>query len=182
MKTILIDIDGVLAETHRLWLEKINQRNNTNYDISVCNEWSFHTALGLGEHIYSYWDDPGHFEEADVVEGAQEALELLWKHHKCYIVGAAPFDTDAVMQKWRWLRKHFPFILRERIVFARDKSIVHGDILIDDHPLNVTDFVLRIDVPSREAILFNRPWNLSMLPLDKVTRMANWNEILNKII
>lgn len=180
MKTILIDIDGVLAETHQLWLDKINERYNRNHTIDECNNWSFHIPLNLDESIYKYWDEPGHFEFAPLVDGAQEGLEKLWFNHNCYIVGAASYQTDAIVQKWRWLNKHFPFIKKEQVVFAKDKSVVHGDYLIDDSIENAIRFVNRENVPDRKVLLFDRPWNLEhSLSGNKIHRVSNWHNILN---
>lgn len=182
MKTILIDIDGVLAETHQLWLDKINERYNRNHTIDECTNWSFHIPLNLDESIYKYWDEPGHFENANLVPEALHGLESLWFNHNCYILGAASYQTDAIVQKWRWLNRHFPFIKKENVVFAKDKSVVHGDYLIDDSVENVVRFVNRNNVPHREALLFNRPWNLDYSEdSSRVHRVSGWKEILSHL-
>jgi 5'-nucleotidase len=69
--------------------------------------------------------------------------------------------------KYRWLRRHFPFIPPTHYVFCGDKSILRADYLIDDTFRHFERF-------QGKGILFSAPHNA------KVTgyhRVAGWREI-----
>ena len=60
-----------------------------------------------------------------------------------------PCSFDA---KYRWLRRHFPFIPPSHIVFCGDKGIVDADYLIDDRPRHLERF-------KGHTLLFSAPHN-----------------------
>jgi 5'(3')-deoxyribonucleotidase len=61
-------------------------------------------------------------------------------------------------ERARWLgRRGFR---KEDIVFASDKSLVTGDVLIDDGQHNIDSF-------RGPGVLIARPWNRGTLTLDK---------------
>lgn len=75
------------------------------------------------------------FRELPVTEGAQEGVEaLLATGVEVWVVTkpleANPFCRD---DKAHWLSANFPD-LSKRLILTPDKSLVHGDVLLDDAP------------------------------------------------
>lgn len=173
MNTILIDMDGTIADVHTHWLEDINSKYGTNYKIHDFTSWDVHKVFNLPEDIYKFIDRQHFFLRADPIEGSQEVLEKIFKNKKAYIVSAASYSNHAVKEKVIWLNKYYPFIPKNKIIFAKDKSAIAGDLLIDDAIHNVHDF-------HSNSFLFNQPWN-QQYESDKVRRVHNWNEIDNLI-
>lgn len=173
MNTILIDMDGTIANVHTQWLEDINSKYGTNYNIDHFTTWDIHIALNLPEDVYRFIDRQHFFSRATPIDGSQQVLEKIFHHKNAYIVSAASYSNYAVKEKIYWLNKHYPFISKDRIIFAKDKSAIRGDLLIDDAIHNVADF-------HSKSFLFNQPWN-QQYESDKVTRVHSWYEI-NKLI
>lgn len=77
----------------------------------------------------------GWFRDLPVVEGSQEGVEALlsagWEIHVC----TKPMDTNPTCrdEKAAWLKEHFPDIATSMIT-APDKSMIVGDVLLDDDP------------------------------------------------
>jgi 5'(3')-deoxyribonucleotidase len=69
--------------------------------------------------------------------------------------------------KYRWLRRHFPFIPPTNYVFCGDKSILLADYLIDDTFRHFERF-------RGKGILFTAPHNAE---IRGVHRVASWREI-----
>ena len=91
----------------------------------------------------------------------------LAERHDVFIVTAAmdvPCSFDA---KYRWLRRHFPFVPPSHFVFCGDKSIVDADYLIDDRPRHLQRF-------KGQAVLFSAPHNADET---RFHRVASWREI-----
>ena len=41
---------------------------------------------------------------------------------------------NCVLEKYQWVEAHFGYDWTKRVILTRDKTIVSGDILIDDKP------------------------------------------------
>jgi len=111
--------------------------------------------------------DPTFFEDLAVLPDCQDVIRELAAFHDVFIASAAmdvPCSFDA---KYRWLRRHFPFIPSSRIVFCGDKSIVDADYLIDDLPRHFARFKGR-------ALLFSAPHNAGEI---RYSRVRSWAEV-----
>lgn len=83
-------------------------------------------------------DEPDFFRFLPVTPGAQEGVEQLLKRNDIDLwVVTKPLDSNPYCadEKRAWLAEHFPD-LKNKLILAPDKSMIHGDILIDDaiHP------------------------------------------------
>jgi 5'(3')-deoxyribonucleotidase/uncharacterized protein with PQ loop repeat len=111
--------------------------------------------------------DAAFFEDLDVMPDCQEVVAELAGRHDVFIVTAAmdvPCSFDA---KYRWLRRHFPFIPQSHYVFCGDKTIVDADYLIDDRPRHLHKFKGR-------GLLFSAPHNARET---QFRRVSSWREI-----
>lgn len=78
---------------------------------------------------------PGFYRHLPVVDGAQRAVAGLLKAGCEVIVCTAPSlsNPTCASDKLAWLDEHFP-TLRDRFTIVKDKTLVRGDLLIDDKP------------------------------------------------
>jgi 5'-nucleotidase len=111
MKTIYLDMDGVLAD--------------------------FFGGLG---RIISPEEDPeeiyrkGFYLNLPVMKGAQEFVRKLEdKGFNVYIASKPLRSQYCASEKFIWIAKHFPTLYR-KIILTCDKTLLKGDILIDDQP------------------------------------------------
>jgi 5'-nucleotidase len=170
-KRVLIDMDGVMANTSGPWYQAIRDEYNIEVDCEKIKSWNLHTELNLPDTIYRIIERPGFFENLPVMDNAVPVAEALWKYYDCYIVSAASYTHDNATQKWRWLQKHFPFIKKEKVIFAKDKSVIKADFMIDDGPHNLKGF-------DGWRICFDHPYNRVLdFPID--LRVSNWYEVAN---
>src|SRR5690606_26027440 len=70
-----------------------------------------------------------------VTPGAQEGVDALMAVGVDVWVCTKPLEVNPTCrdEKGAWLREHFP-MLEKRLIIAPDKSLVMGDILLDDAP------------------------------------------------
>jgi 5'-nucleotidase len=165
---IAIDMDEVMADA----LTEHLRRYNAAYDTNIA------AAQLTGRHLEQCIPpahreaaeamlDASFFEDLAVLPDCQEVVRELADRYDVFIASAAmdvPCSFDA---KYRWLRRHFPFIPPSQIVFCGDKTIVDADYLIDDRPRHFAKF-------RGQALLFSAPHNAGETGY---TRVASWNEV-----
>ncbi|GFN32494.1 putative 5'(3')-deoxyribonucleotidase [Paenibacillus curdlanolyticus] len=164
-----MDMDNVIANLTDPWLESYNNTYNDHLKVSDITMWDWHviTKPEAQEKIYKLLT-PELFESLPVIEGSQEVLEKLVKDYEVFIATAAG-EASIIPAKAKWLKKHFPFINKDKIVYAIDKSICYGDYLIDDKPENLLTF-------RGKGLLFDAEHNQNE---HRFERFKNWNEIAN---
>jgi 5'(3')-deoxyribonucleotidase len=165
---IAIDMDEVMADA----LTEHLRRYNAAYAMRI-------TPADLqGRHLEERVP-PGHrdaldamldasfFEDLAVLPDCQAVVRELTDRYDVFIVSAAmdvPCSFDA---KYRWLRRHFPFIPPSQIVFCGDKSIVEAHYLIDDRARHFAHF-------KGQPVLFSAPHNMAET---RYPRVASWKEV-----
>lgn len=172
---ILIDVDGVLADTHTEWMRRYNADYNDNLKSSDVTRWGTHEFVKpeCGTKIYDYLWDETLYDGVFPIKGSQSGVDALRKMgHRCVFV------TSGIQPaKIKWLYR-FGFLTSKiwqsdpDVAIVNDKSLIEGDLLIDDRDKNVDDFIHTFNA---DAILFNQPWNQEY---NKVYRANNWNDVL----
>ncbi len=166
-KTLIVDMDGVLADVYAQF---------KTYAIAEFGV-APHTKdlIGKPEHeayknVYQYVNSVGFFINAPIMEGSIEALKILNERYNLFVVSSAMEFPNSLKEKYEWLNKHFPFITWKQIVFCGSKTIINGDIMIDDHFKNLDFF-------DGKTILFTQHHNDGWDNKNHY-RVNNWNEIL----
>lgn len=157
---ILVDCDGVLADF-----------------VGAVLEWDghAHTRESITQpDIMAAWGTPERWPELNAlcqsagwcaslkpIEGAREFVDWLRSWADVFVVTSPYADAPTwCHERIQWLAAHFG-IDRDRVVFARDKSVVRGggDVLIDDFTKNLEAF-------GGEGILIRQPWNADARGMD----------------
>lgn len=170
MKRLIVDMDDVLADTSSKILSIFNTINKQEILPSYFLENDFYGFVRQ-EKFSAYRHtllEPGFFSDLVVLPDAIDVMEDLNKKYDIYIVSAALEFPESLKEKYDWMKVHFPFIPWQKIVFCGDKSIVHGDIMIDDHARNFKNF-------NGEKLLFNAIHNIFVEGDFK--RVHAWKEI-----
>lgn len=87
----------------------------------------------------------GFFENLQPLPGAREGIARLLKSGLFDMwICTKPLAHSSISytEKANSISKHFPLLLG-KIIMTQDKGMIHGDILIDDHPLHGEDFINR---------------------------------------
>lgn len=176
---ILVDVDGVVANTHAAWLSIYNAEWNDDLMPHEVTRWELHKLVvpECGVKVYDYLRDPYLYSETQPMNDALEGIRQLREMgHRVVYVTAGNFPG-----KIEWLHRHH-FLLEyphgpenwetaRDFVIASDKSIIKGDILIDDRYENVAEF-------HGHGILFDQPWNRQH-PWS--ARCFGWAEVVDSI-
>ena len=127
----------------------------------ILTEDQIYAPLGKKE----FWD------KVTPLEDAVKYVKKLQSVGNDIIVVTASYPSSFVY-KVEVLKKFFPFIDYIKIVVATDKSLIKGDILIDDKVENVER------CSCYYGILFTAPHNKDYEIKDnKIIRADNWEEV-----
>jgi len=175
---ILVDMDGVIADFEGGFLAKFRQRHADLPYIPLNQRNCFYVKeqypeeIGpLLEHIYL---SKGFYLELPPIEGSLEALkELSEKDYEVYICTSPLLKNPYCLQeKYDWITNKLGGDWTKRVVIAKDKTIIQGDLLIDDKP-----DVGGIQKPSWEHILYSQPYNKQVTSKRRLT-WQNWKSII----
>ena len=117
--------------------------------------------------IFEYFVDGEIFADLPVFEDSPEVIQELQTRYEVFVTTAAMEVPSSFNAKFRWLKRHFPFIPASHIVFCGDKSVLAVDYLIDD---NVKHF----ERLQGEGIVFTAPHNVDEA---RYRRVSNWGEV-----
>jgi 5'(3')-deoxyribonucleotidase/uncharacterized protein with PQ loop repeat len=111
--------------------------------------------------------DASFFADLTVMPDCQDVVRELAARYDVFVVTAAMDVPSSFDAKYRWLRRHFPFIPPAHIVFCGDKSIVAADYLIDDRPRHFPRFKGR-------PLLYSAPHNANE---HRYPRVNSWQDV-----
>lgn len=157
MTVVLVDLDGVLADFDlTLW-----DRTRPHWPVGYHPDQQAHrfcTDHLTGAHkraVRAETYKPGFFADLTPIDGAVEGFHALADHADVWICskplhGNPTCHSDKMAWVERWLGKDWG----RRLILTPDKSMVRGDILLDDAPK--LEWIPRaVWAP----VVFTRPWN-----------------------
>lgn len=132
---ILVDMDGIIADLMGRLLGLYNLEFGTYYTHSQITNWNFDKCVPNGKVLYKYMSSPGLFKSLDPIPGAIEALRALKKAgHELHIATTPYIKGTCSQDKLDWVEQYLPFIGGRNTILIRDKTMLKGDVLIDDKP------------------------------------------------
>lgn len=157
--TLLLDMDGPLANFDALYFERC-----------ALNGWTLGCEVHEQRHRFAHShlidethreparamvNSPGWFADLPVTEGAVEGLTELAEHAEIWIC-SKPLDTNPTCrdEKASWLTRHFGEEWARRLIIAPDKSLIRGDVLLDDAP-----YLEWFERAQWRTVIFPTPWN-----------------------
>lgn len=155
MKRILLDVDGVVADTIPVWLGFYNTDYNDSLTIDDITDWGLHKFVKpeCGKKIYDYLYLDNLYDNVKQIQGAREGFELLSANDYDVVFVSSGFQPS----KYRWMQRN-GFLKAEKwefdpkLVIAHDKSLIKGEVMIDDGVHNLKAF-------DGTRVLFDQPWN-----------------------
>lgn len=168
MLQVLVDMDGVLADTYsqflRMELDETGRHIPAEELLGKLEEEAF---PNFEKHVHS----KGFFRTAPQIEGSVDGLKYLNDKYKLLIVSSATEFPQSLTEKVEWLKEYYPFISWQQIILCGDKSSVKGDLMIDDHIKNLDYF-------EGDKILFSQPHNI-YIKNDNYKRVNGWTEVMD---
>jgi 5'(3')-deoxyribonucleotidase len=188
-ETIAVDIDDVLVPHVEDLIAWHNREYGTQMIIDLYHsrdpkDWGAANIEEAIKRVQRFFTTPD-FLEARPIDEASDALQQLSETYNLIVITARDNIIEGVTKSW--LDRHFPEIFKESHFTARfnleggskAKSAValsaKAKYLIDDTLENALDAAS----VGLEVLLFGEyPWNqLDKLP-ENVTRIKNWQEVL----
>lgn len=170
--TILFDADDVAENFLDCWLSAVNKKYGTSVQFEDVTDWDVTLAFPTltKAQIFGVLEEEDLWRGLEPMPGSQKILQKWYdKGHKLYMVTASDYRTCKV--KTERILELFPFLDWEHIIFASEKQMVAGDVLIDDGIHNLIG-------GAYYKILFDRPHNRG-LDAEKygVHRARTWDEV-----
>ncbi|XP_019615097.1 PREDICTED: 5'(3')-deoxyribonucleotidase, cytosolic type-like [Branchiostoma belcheri] len=189
---VLLDMDGVLADFEGQFLKNFREKYPQDPFVPLEDRSGFYVtkqyyALGqdIGTKAFGIYEEKGFFLSLQPIEGAIEAArEMADMEGVDVYICTSPIKkyTHCVVEKYQWLDKHLGKEWMERMILTRDKTVINGDLLIDDKP-NITG---GMSPPQWQHVLFtswhNRDVTLQggQVRLDGWLPHSGWRDILER--
>jgi 5'-nucleotidase len=180
---ILVDQDGVLANFELACLEAWRQRypdlpfvpleERTTHDIKVQYET---LGEGFGKRMRDIIHGEGFYATLQPIDGAIEAMnEMRQLGFEVFICTAPARNTRCIAEKAEWIGKHLGADWIGKLIATRDKTLVFGDVLIDDKP-RINGLV----TPHFIHILYDQPYNRQV----RRSRLTwkNWCDVIPTMV
>lgn len=140
MTTLLLDMDGPLADFDRHFWKRCTERGYL-FDVEHPDQqrhrfFTEHLPIRRErQQARAMVDQAGWFADLPVTPGAREGVAQLLDLGFDVWVCTKPLEANptCLNDKQGWIEEHFP-ALAGRLIIAPDKSMVHGDVLLDDAP------------------------------------------------
>jgi 5'(3')-deoxyribonucleotidase len=155
MRTILVDVDGVLADFTPTYLHELEKATGRHYIEADVTDFDFRKCVCTAEEDAAVWrtlsETPGIVYNLPTYPGAFQFLKELRE------LGRVVACTKPAGPRWAGERYHWLLdcgFAPADIVLCGDKNLVKGDVLIDDCIQNLDEW------EHGPGILVERPWNM----------------------
>ena len=179
---ILLDMDGPLADFEggflTKWKEKhpelsyIEKHDRNTFDVKKQYPTEY---VKFVREIYT---SHGFIENLPVIPGSIDFIrDVIELGHEVFICSTPTSTYDPnVIEKYRWVENNLGKDFINRLILTRDKTLIRGDVLIDDN-LEIKGKLS----PVWKHVVFNAPYNTNVgEPFRIKEDWSNWKEILLK--
>jgi 5'-nucleotidase len=120
--------------------------------------------------------DAEFFLSMPVVSGARRAVQQMRDDGLEVFFCSSPRPTAPATAagKLEWVRENFGDYFLHRTILTQDKTLIHGDVLVDDKPA-ITGAKLH---PSWRHILWDMPHNREVIGNLRMKRWASWRTFI----
>lgn len=179
--TVLVDMDGVIADWQKQYDTLLSKQFPHIPIIPFDQITSFKTQnFYADEHrvdISKMMNTPGFYRDLEPISGAVDALHAMEAAGITVFLCTAPYVTHetCASEKMGWVKEHLGERWLNRTVITSDKTLVRGDVLIDDKP-NIKGAMK----PLWKHIVFDAPYNRGMEP--RIDNWVEWQNVLAEVV
>ena len=176
---ILVDQDCVLADFELGFVEAWNASGKPTPAVPVCDRRHFELEADYPdyplEEVHAIYRAAGFYRNLKPIAGAVHAMrELLASGHDVRICTAPASTPYCGIEKYEWTVEYFGQAFADRMILTKDKTLVRGQILIDDKPQ-----ITGCCDPEWTHVLYTQPYNLE-IPGPRLT-WTDWREVLERV-
>lgn len=182
-KTILIDVDSVVADLVNPSLEIMNERfpdEKVKYEDIVEFYFLDHEKYNIinkkqSDFIKGMWNQPYFAFRLPLIEGAKEGVEELKKLGNVFFI-TSPWPTSRTwcFDRASWIEREFD-VGHDNVIFTGHKELVKGDVLIDDCPKYIRQW--GDEGNQDKVVILDHPWNRKE-DLKNFARAKTWKGIV----
>jgi len=176
---ILLDVDGVMADFHGGILKLIKELFGLELTIEDFKNWDYTSALESERKktiLRKEITRPGFLANLEPYPGTEEAIKKLQKLGDVICVTSPNHTVPTwIPERYWWLEHHFK-IFPKNVILSGLKYLIDGDIMVDDHPDNVSSW--RYRRPNKKGLLWDRPYTKEA----EQPRISSWDELIVQVI
>lgn len=179
--TILLDVDGFLADFLGPFLEHANRVTGRNVRSDEITQWDILHAFSSDAHevILKAAYQPGFCTSLPVLPGAKEGVAALRDFGQVLAVTSPWASETWCFERTQWLRNELGFDKHDVLhVPGERKYLVHGDVFVDDKLETVIAWSEAH--PEGLALLWNAPYNQGTMT-SRSFRVFGWDALLHTV-
>jgi 5'-nucleotidase len=152
---ILFDCDDVITDFLGTLLKEYNKRKGTNLHKTEFRSWNLLDAPDVDQDIINIFHEPGFFEKVPPKGHSVDVIQQLIEstRYDVYVVTACS-SVEELAEKRYWFQHMIPSFNTNRIIMCNEKSLVRGDLIVDDKVANLDQCA-----PYMKCILYSMPTN-----------------------
>jgi 5'(3')-deoxyribonucleotidase len=176
MKTLLFDMDGVVADFMTEWLDQYNHYTGEGIKLSDIKTYDTSKYVKNKGLLFNIKDSPGFIRGLKPISGAVEAIKTLHKdgHDICFVSNGTRCPSSG-HEKREWLKYYFGKLWKyPPLILTKEKFRVRGDCLLEDDPKNLIGLHR-----NTKPLLFHRSYNANAT--GNFERIYDWDHFLDWI-
>lgn len=143
---LLLDMGGVLVYHNHI--DALNAEFGTAYTRDDIIEFTYsNLPPEHAEFMFAQWHRHDLYDSNELTLEQQDVIDGL--REMCRVVVCTSPSAGSIKSKSDFLRQYFD---KDDIVIASDKTLVRGDMLVDDAPHNIHSF-------PGHVIIYDQPYN-----------------------
>ena len=171
-----IDIDNVLCDSMPAFLRRINARYGLHLEVKDITAWNMDLpGTTLSKEIIESLKSEFFVRAFPPMEGACEAMRCLKRTTPHVVILLTHRGDETIVPTFGWVTRYFGAM---PVHHTKDKSKHGCDVLIDDSPYNIEDF---IEAGGKWAIVFDQPWNRKVETTKRIARCSDWSGVLETL-
>lgn len=183
---IAIDLDSIIIDLLRPWIQWYNDNHDDNLTIDDMVEYRIEkfTKKAKKNDIYEFFKNLDNYAKCPVLPGAAEGLLELRDAGHDIIISTATAGRTAPL-KWHLVNKAAPWLHEDNVMVGSRKDRIHADVFIDDAPKNIVNY--RNRWPNSHILTIAYPYNkdcrtlVNLYAQDHNNTNKAWRQMCNHI-
>lgn len=177
MSQVLVDMDGVVVDWGASYNRALDSWGSQADGISRHKDqrsFNLHEGLTFEEglivdSVMSTLD----YSDMAPIDGAVETLHGMLEFGHDVMICTSPWlpNENCVSDKIKWIQYYLGPGWDERVIITKDKTVIKGDLLIDDKPV-ITG---RENNPDWMHVIFDQPYNQEITSQPRLKSWADWD-------